>query len=730
MICSSVTKFKDSENLLKHYLQTLCLIIWMTIQTIGGLLASPWSIILLIGHLPMVFAAPNHNPYSDITFQAFSQFVEQNFSSKVSLATVLVVLFTITSNPDLLNLHARLQNPVQEERGQTISGWIKALARALEEKLGDNVDRLFKQSEHKEKMQSNQINGGISIKLDILSKVLKFHPYDTNGKRQKALKSVSEKDIEPAYVICPTSMECQTISCNGQYFLLDTRDRDVPRVTLIKGAKIYDGVHVLTGKCTQCDTRYYADHESSKDPGVVGERKRFYLNSAKYLKVGQSLWVDRTFSGAVINATYSFHASSAAFAEFWNDSFRTIQETSFRKLSRRQVWHAFVQESICRVAQSSGHTLELKDGLPIDDVTKHAFLSLGEKGVLRSAENHFCSDCTHDYKNTADIITGDDPAGLVGIDENQNVPVLTGDDAYLAVQDAAQARLEAENAMDIDRTPSPSEASPVKMVVVDGVVMGPTHCAYYDCTQDLAKLKGGVLCIHHELLYGNLCRIHDCNNLKVAPTHTCAQHQDRWYHHVIRYGRQSLLGFCRMVRRSAEERLAWLPNINQQVQQHDADVAPEVRKDNYFVAPRFYCVETICAPCGVVIAWTLFNKSESPTKILNWLNEVYPTPELRPNYICIDKACQVLRTAISNHSWEVWQQTTQFIVDSFHYINHRTSDYLCRKWCNPAPLNGSAPNLVIVENDANGDPHYKHAFNTQVCPLLKFTYANIHLVFS
>ena len=124
------------------------------------------------------------------------------------------------------------------------------------------------------------------------------------------------------------------MSCNGQYFLLDTRDRDVPRVTLIKGAKTHDGVHVLSGKCTKCDTKYYADHESSKDPGVVAERRRFYLNSAKYLKVGQSLWVDRSFSGAVINATYSFHASSAAFAEFWNDSFWSIQETSSRKLSR------------------------------------------------------------------------------------------------------------------------------------------------------------------------------------------------------------------------------------------------------------------------------------------------------------------------------------------------------------------------------------------------------------
>jgi hypothetical protein len=170
--------------------------------------------------------------------------------------------------------------------------------------------------------------------------------------------------------------------------------------------------------------------------------------------------------------------------------------------------------------------LKLQDGLPIDDVTKHTFLSLGEKGVVRSAENNFCSECTLDYKNTADIIIGDDSVALVGVDENHNVPVLTGENADLAVQDAAQARLDAENAMDIDQTPSPYEATPVKLVVMDGVVMGPTHCAYSDCTQDLAKLKGGVLCVHHELLYGNLCCIHDCNNLKVALTQTCAQHQN------------------------------------------------------------------------------------------------------------------------------------------------------------------------------------------------------------
>jgi len=56
-----------------------------------------------------------------------------------------------------------------------------------------------------------------------------------------------------------------------------------------------------------------------------------------------------------------------------------------------------------------------------------------------------------------------------------------------------------------------------------------------------------------------------------------------------------------MVRHS-EERLAWLPNINKQVQQHDAEVATEVQKDNYFVAPYFYCEETICVH---VVLWLL-----------------------------------------------------------------------------------------------------------------------------
>ena len=68
----------------------------------------------------------------------------------------------------------------------------------------------------------------------------------------------------------------------------------------------------------------------------------------------------------------------------------------------------------------------------------------------------------------------------------------------------------------------------------------------------------------------------------------------------------------------------------------EAQPAEQVHK-HYFSPNRFYCVETICLPCGVVVAWTKFAKAESPTNIINWLEEVFPDKDTRPAYICIDK---------------------------------------------------------------------------------------------
>ena len=165
------------------------------------------------------------------------------------------------------------------------------------------------------------------------------------------------------------------------------------------------------------------------------------------------------------------------------------------------------------------------------------------------------------------------------------------------------------------------------------------------------------------------------------------------------------------------ENLAWNPEVQNNVQPHDED-APEVENKNYFSPKHYYCVETIVAPCGVVIAWVKFAKAESPTNILKFMEDTFPDESTRPDYICIDKACLVLRRSIQNGSWDEQCKTSQLMVDAYHYINHRTTDMICRKYCNPAPLDGSAPNLVIEAETKDGEKYLKRAFNTQACEQL------------
>ena len=87
---------------------------------------------------------------------------------------------------------------------------------------------------------------------------------------------------------------------------------------------------------------------------------------------------------------------------------------------------------------------------------------------------------------------------------------------------------------------------------------------------------------------------------------------------------------------------------------------------------------------------------------------------------------KVLHSLMINRPLWIWKKTTQFIVDSYHYINHCTTDYICCKRCNTAPLNASAPNLVISAVDRNGQTYLKQAFNSQVqYSSLKYIFYNL-----
>ena len=173
--------------------------------------------------------------------------------------------------------------------------------------------------------------------------------------------------------------------------------------------------------------------------------------------------------------------------------------------------------------------MEYPDRVSIDDLTGLAFASLGQEGLIEGARNHSCTECTQPFKDVADHITGDDPAAVLGIDENRAVPLVR------AQEDAAQARAQAEVALmrDNDDVMDVDNEDVVKMVILDGIVMGPQHCAYENCTEGLANARNGVFCPLHEDERGDLCRMKNCNNPKQIRTQACAQHQGNWHSHVV-----------------------------------------------------------------------------------------------------------------------------------------------------------------------------------------------------
>ncbi|TFK60334.1 hypothetical protein BDN72DRAFT_736315, partial [Pluteus cervinus] len=130
------------------------------------------------------------------------------------------------------------------------------------------------------------------------------------------------------------------------------------------------------------------------------------------------------------------------------------------------------------VAAACSTDLVMADNLRISEVTRCAYEQLGQNGTIAAASDHECSECTQPYKATPDIIA------------------------------------------------NPGAAT--DLLVVDGIVVGPKHCAFDECTDELTNNRGGVYCAYHQLYYGRRCHIVGCSQLKVAGTQACTQHQNEW----------------------------------------------------------------------------------------------------------------------------------------------------------------------------------------------------------
>jgi CxC5 like cysteine cluster associated with KDZ transposases len=387
-----------------------------------------WILLFWLAFVPTVNAAQRDFP--NISFYSFNLFISSTFHADISLETVLFLLFSLTENTDLLNLHSRQQQQLYpSEKTIKYTGWMSALVNTILNHLDqETTSRLFLSSESGDKQDRL-----LGVKLDAMAQKLKLLPYTkSNQFKSNHIQPISHDKIKPVHLLCPSTFTCTTAVCNPRSLLQYTRDRDIPHTKLIIGTTVHNEVPVLTGRCPTCDTRYTADHERFLDPDDKISWKKLYTNNARYLKVGQNLWVDRLFSKAVMNGMFSFHASTQSYTQFWNNSFGPTTTN----ITLRHVWQAFVQESIRTIAAASSNSIELIDNLPISEVTKKAFDILGHNGLIHAASHHSCSECTHSYKPSANI----------------NPATASNDD------------------MNVDD----NLAADVKMVVLDGIVMGPT----------------------------------------------------------------------------------------------------------------------------------------------------------------------------------------------------------------------------------------------------------------
>jgi CxC5 like cysteine cluster associated with KDZ transposases len=235
-----------------------------------------WFLAILAGIalLPTAHALPS-TPFPDILFTNFSQLIQDEFGPDVTLTTVLTILLSLTSNPELLNLHARQQNPnpvCSGEIRQSVTGWMKAFVWSLQRKLGNAIDDLFHTSEGLSEMSRGQRITAIGKKMDNVIHGLGLYPYNQHGRLRQWIGEVDNSSITPIRLLCPSNALCVTHDCQPRALHQDTREANVAHVTLVQGTQEFCDVAVLTARCPSCQVSpglfYYVKQHNSSIVGV------------------------------------------------------------------------------------------------------------------------------------------------------------------------------------------------------------------------------------------------------------------------------------------------------------------------------------------------------------------------------------------------------------------------------------------------------------------------------
>ncbi|KAJ7834653.1 hypothetical protein B0H14DRAFT_3709260 [Mycena olivaceomarginata] len=144
-----------------------------------------------------------------------------------------------------------------------------------------------------------------------------------------------------------------------------------------------------------------------------------------------------------------------------------------------------------------------------------------------------------------------------------------------------------------------------------------------------------------------------------------------------------------------------------------------------FRAKSTYCLQTVQWACGFPIGWGKCYRSESPPQVLAILDRIWlDHPESKPVslrtmmlVVFFDTSSRKIPTVRGFARLNLWWMPG-IISGTVRQIFCVAYGAFLVPPCNPAPTNGSQPDLIIVEEDVNGTKHQTRAFNTETAEQL------------
>ncbi|KAK4705096.1 hypothetical protein P7C70_g1111, partial [Phenoliferia sp. Uapishka_3] len=587
----------------------------------------------------------------------------------------------ILTNLQLARLSAgQLEYYYKESVGQgraRFTAWIKALSRLVPfSSSGEEA------SDHRR----------IQVAVEVIASAIDSDLMEEEDKPKPLSRTTYPRKphvlLTTRHITCP---QCgggylQKLSTTKEVILLDT---DGPRTG-----------SVLECRCTRCKTTLYPDRHRVRFPHST-EVVDVYDGGAEFIRLGNRYWATRRFSNSIVLQLYN-HLSFAAACTVYHEG---IDEDRLSRAAPHHFFRLFVLDIILRHSQSTGSPFYFEPKLGFRHMIRSANEELFAGG--RRLVQHDCTTCAHRAVN-------------------QKNPALKAGEAHevAAANRDGTGRL-SRPTEDIKEEDEPAETDRRFCLEHREIHFGAdcfdVRCGVVDCEERMIRrtlFPNDLIPTDDEDSPEFILREITEEDMLLEKYPCCPDHRQALDDFLSRNGNAADYHAVKQWNRDARN---LRPSAN-------ADSAPWRTKHTEHVskvlrstwhAQRYNNLEVIVRPCGVPVSATRMLLAEDDDEMIKFLEETFkaldPTKEAwenRPSFLGHDRACRTIRRLIETGKWDEdnWAETTRLLVDRLHYLGHKESDKICVEFCNPAPMDGSQPDLVVQDPD---DPSkLLRAFNT------------------